>query len=75
MDGIIRTENPTFCCPIHSEPMRLRRKRDAEGLLDLYFYGCPRWKADGTGCNYLQKLKSAAQLAAALETTTGRGLL
>lgn len=75
MKEVVGTENMTYCCPIHFEPMRLRRKNNAEGLLDLYFYSCPRWKADGTGCNYLQKLKSAAQLAAALETTTERGLL
>lgn len=75
MAGVVGTENATYCCPIHGEPMQLRRKNNAEGLLDLYFFGCPRWKADRTGCNYVQKLKSGAQLAAALETTTGRGVL
>lgn len=69
MGEIVGVENTTYCCPIHHEPMRLyRKKSDAKGLLDLYFYRCSR-------CGYLQKLKSAAQLSAALETGTGRGLL
>ena len=72
---VIGSENETYCCPIHLEPMQLRRKNNADGLLDLYFFGCPRWRPDGTGCNHVQKLKSAAQLSAVLETSTGRGLL
>lgn len=69
MGEVVDVENATYCCPIHHEPMRLYRKRsDAKGLLDLYSYRCSR-------CGYLQKLKSAAQLSAALETGTGRGLL
>lgn len=73
--GVVGADNTTYCCPVHLEPMQLRRKKDADGLLDLYFYGCPRWRPDRTGCNHVQKLKSAAQLSAALETSTGRGLL
>jgi hypothetical protein len=62
-----------YLCPIHHEPMILREKKDAKGLLDQYFLSCPRWQSQS--CSQLVKLKSAAQLASALEAFTGRGIL
>lgn len=73
MNEIVNVANSTYYCPVHHEPMVLRRKRDAERLRDMYFYGCPRWRS--AGCRQIVKLKSAAQLSAALETATGQGIL
>lgn len=79
MDDLLRnTEGETraYRCPIHGEPMVLRQKVKHNGqLLDMYFLGCPRWKRDNTGCRYLVKLKSPAQLHAYLEARTGSGII
>ena len=75
MDEIVNVGNSTYYCPIHHEPMVLRQKKGAETLRDLFFYGCPRWRPSGPSCKQIVKLKSAAQLSAALETATGRGML
>lgn len=75
MNEIKNTENDDYLCPVHNEPMVLKEKRDFEGLLDQYFLGCPRWRANNTGCNQIVKLKSAGQVAAVLEKHYGRGIL
>ena len=75
MDELVNVGNSTYYCPVHHEPMVLRRKNGAETLRDMFFYGCPRWRPSGPSCNQIVKLKSAAQLSAALETATGRGIL
>jgi hypothetical protein len=59
-----------YYCPIHNESMILREKKNAEGLLDQYFFCCPRIE-----CQQLVKIKSPAQLASALEAFYGRGIL
>jgi hypothetical protein len=65
-----------YRCPIHGEPLVLRQKKDHNGsLLDMYFLGCARWKYDGNGCHYLEKLKSPAQLHGYLEAATGTGII
>ncbi len=64
-----------YSCPIHGSELVLREKRGAIGLLDQYFLGCPLWNDQKTGCNYVMKLKSGAQLASLLESKTGRGIL
>lgn len=64
-----------YLCPIHNEPMVLKEKRGAQGLLDQYFLGCPRWKAGNNGCTQVVKIKSPAQLASILEAFYGRGIL
>ncbi len=64
-----------YLCPVHGVELVLKQKNGAEGLLDLYFLGCPMWNGTDSGCNFVMKLKSAAQLASLLEATTGRGLL
>ena len=75
MGEIVNVANSTYYCPIHHEPMVLRQKKGAETLRDMFFYGCPRWRSSGPSCRQVVKLKSAAQLSAALETGTGRGIL
>ena len=75
MDEIVNLPNNTYYCPVHHEPMVLRRKNRPESLRDMYFYGCPRWRPEGPSCQQVVKLKSAAQLSAALETKTGKGML
>ena len=72
---IVNLPNSTYYCPIHHEPMVLRQKNRPESLLDMYFYGCPRWRPTGPTCKQIVKLKSAGQLSAALETMTGKGIL
>ena len=62
-------------CPVHGESMRLRRKREASGLLDSYFLSCRCWEPNGQGCQFVEKLRSPAQLAALLKSETGRGVL
>ena len=62
-------------CPVHGEGMRLRRKRESNGLLDTYFLSCRCWKPDGQGCQFVEKLRSPAQLSALLRSETGRGAL
>ena len=75
LDGLVQVANSTYYCPVHHEAMVLRTKNGAETLRDMYFYGCPRWQPTGLSCNQIVKLKSAAQLSAALETMSGRGIL
>jgi len=73
MDEVKNEASDVYLCPVHHEPMILREKKEAHGLLDQYFFGCPRWSEKA--CNQIVKLKSAAQLASALEAYTGRGIL
>ncbi len=62
-------------CPEHGEHMVLRRGTEPSGLLDTYFLACPRWLSHNRGCPYIEKLKSASQLAALLKSETGKGIL
>lgn len=65
-----------YRCPIHGESLRLRRKRESSGqLLDEYFLGCPRWLPGNHGCNFIVKLKSAAQISSVLDREQGLGVL
>lgn len=75
MSDIKQEQTDVYLCPIHNEPMVLREKKDANGLLDQYFFGCARWGLGNGGCNQIVKLKSPAQLASALEAFYGRGIL
>lgn len=75
MDEVVNVANSTYYCPIHHEPMILKAKKDAHTIRDMYFYGCPRWRPSGPSCNQIVKLKSAAQVSAALETMSGKGIL
>ena len=75
MSDIKQEQTDVYLCPIHNEPMVLREKKDAQGLLDQYFFGCPRWLPAKGGCSQIVKLKSPAQLASALEAFYGRGIL
>lgn len=66
----------TYRCPVHGESLRLRRKNQAaDQLLDQYFLGCPRWLPNNAGCNFLVKLKSAAQISSVLNAEQGNGVL
>lgn len=67
-----RSGAENYRCPVHGEDLVLREKRQATGLLDQYFLGCPRWQ---DGCSHMIKLKSAAQLSTYLLKETGRGIL
>ncbi len=62
-------------CPVHGANMVLRRKAKPTGFLDTYFLACPYWSSDNTGCGFIEKLKSGAQLAALLKSETGHGVL
>ncbi|CAH9064535.1 hypothetical protein PSEHALCIP103_03170 [Pseudoalteromonas haloplanktis] len=64
-----------YRCPVHGQKLILRRKQNATGLLDQYFLGCPNWKPNDQGCNYLVKLKSPMQLTTLLKQETGTGIL
>lgn len=75
MSDIKQEKTDVYLCPVHNEPMILREKKNAQGLLDQYFFGCPRWLPNGKGCGQLVKLKSAGQLASALEAFYSRGIL
>ena len=75
MSDLKREQTDVYLCPIHNEPMVLREKNDAQGLLDQYFFGCPRWLPNNQGCGQIVKLKSPAQLSSALEAFYGRGIL
>jgi predicted RNA-binding Zn-ribbon protein involved in translation (DUF1610 family) len=71
-----RSRVEAYRCPVHGEELVLREKRAHHGrLMDRYFLGCPRWLPDGTGCPYIVKLKSAAQLHFYLEAATGEGVI
>lgn len=74
MNGVKNEETVDYFCPYHSEPMVVRENKDSgKGLLDAYFLGCPRhWDF---GCKFIVKIKSPAQLAAILESQTGKGIL
>ncbi|MBK7001811.1 MAG: hypothetical protein IPH35_18090 [Rhodoferax sp.] len=66
----------TYRCPVHGESLRLRRKnQSSDQLLDEYFLGCPRWLPDNAGCNFLVKLKSAAQISSVLDSEQRQGVL
>jgi hypothetical protein len=66
----------TYRCPVHGESLRLKRKNQAsDQLLDEYFLGCPRWLPDNAGCNFLVKLKSAAQISGVLNGEGMPGVL
>ena len=61
------------CCPTHGEPMLLSKKINVTGgFLDTYHLKCPHYVV---GCGYIEKLKSAGQLAALLKHETGSGIL
>lgn len=65
-----------YRCPVHGESLRLHRKNQPSGhLLDEYFLGCPRWLRDETGCHFLVKLKSAAQISSVLDAEQSTGVL
>lgn len=65
-----------YRCPIHGESLRLKRNREPSGqLLDEYFLGCPRWLPNNAGCNFLVKLKSAAQISSVLDREQSVGVL
>jgi hypothetical protein len=65
-----------YRCPIHGESLRLQRNSQPSGqLLDEYFLGCPRWLPKNAGCNFLVKLKSAAQISSVLDTEQNQGVL
>ena len=64
-----------YRCPVHGELLILRRKKNALGLLDQYFLGCPHWQPNNTGCTYIVKLKSVMQLSNLLTKESGTGVL
>ncbi|MDC7706557.1 hypothetical protein [Vogesella indigofera] len=64
-----------YRCPFHMEKLILREKRKFNGLADQFFLGCPRWQYDNNGCNYIVKLKSAAQLSAVLNASGENGVV
>lgn len=65
-----------YRCPIHGESLRLERKNQATSqLLDEYFLGCPRWLPQDAGCNFVVKLKSAAQISSVLDAEHHKGVL
>jgi hypothetical protein len=75
-DKMVRGSVEAYRCPVHGEELVLRQKKEHNGrLLDMYFLGCPRWKVQGNGCQYIVKLKSPAQLHAYLEASTGEGVI
>lgn len=75
MDDIKQERTDVYLCPMHNEPMILREKKMSTGLLDQYFFGCPRWLPGGTGCSQIVKIKSPGQLASVLEAFYGRGIM
>lgn len=63
-------------CPVHGEALVLRKKSSgAKGLLDMYHLRCPYWRPNDEGCPFIEKLKSASQLAVLLKAETGAGIL
>ena len=65
----------TYRCPIHGESLVMRRKRAARNnILDEYFLGCPRWLPNNVGCNFIMKLKSAAQISSVVDTEYGQDI-
>jgi hypothetical protein len=66
----------TYRCPSHGESLRLRRKNQPEDhLFDEYFLGCPMWLPNKQGCNFIVKLKSAAQISSVLNSEKESGVL
>ena len=66
----------TYRCPSHGESLRLRRKNQpANNLFDEYFLSCPMWLPNGNGCNFIVKLKSAAQLSSVLNSEYDSGVM
>ncbi|GAB1348706.1 hypothetical protein MASR1M107_09180 [Ignavibacteriales bacterium] len=65
-----------YLCPEHGLELVQREKHNPTGgLLDQFFLGCPMWKQDGSGCNFVMKITPAAQLSSIHEIKNGRGLL
>lgn len=64
-----------YRCPMHGEALRLKRNRNGHGILDEYSLRCAWWLPGNAGCNYLVKLKSAAQLSAILDVECGNGII
>lgn len=64
-----------YRCPLHGETLRFKRRTVHTDILDQYFLGCPHWLPENAGCNYLVKLKSAAQISAVLDTESGDGVI
>ncbi|MGH8501650.1 MAG: hypothetical protein ACREVE_04105 [Gammaproteobacteria bacterium] len=64
-----------YRCPAHGEALRLKRNHNGHGILDEYSLRCPWWLPGNAGCNYLVKLKSAAQLSAILDAECGSGVI
>jgi len=64
-----------YRCPVHGEELKLRRKKNATGLLDQFFLGCPHWKPNDSGCTYIVKIKSPMQLSNLLKKESGTGIL
>lgn len=64
-----------YRCPVHGELLVLRKKKNASGLLDQYFLGCPYWNSNNISCTYLVKIKSVMQLSNLLKKESGVGVL
>ena len=75
MNGAKNQAIDNYICPVHGETLVVKEKHDADGLLDQYFLSCPRWQPARQGCEYVEKIKSPAQLASVLESFYGRGIL
>lgn len=63
-----------YRCPVHGERLILKEKKSSTDLHDQFFLGCPRWLPGNQGCNYIVKLKSAAQISAALDAGGEEGV-
>lgn len=71
-----RTGVEVATCPVHGESLVLKKKTTgAKGLLDMYYLRCPYWLPQEQGCPFIEKLKSASQLAVLLKSETGAGIL
>jgi hypothetical protein len=71
-----REQTDDYLCPEHGLPLALCEKKNFKGALDQFFLGCPMWKGGDRGsCQFIVKLKSPAQLAAALRDREGRGVI
>ena len=64
-----------YRCPFHMEKLILHEKKNYNGLEDQFFLGCPRWQPNNSGCNYIVKLKSAAQLSAVMHASGEGGVV
>lgn len=74
--GARKTGVEVASCPVHGEALVLKKKtRGATGLLDMYHLRCPYWLPNDQGCPFIEKLKSASQLAVLLKSETGAGIL